>query len=226
MMMFLNKQRIFMYEQRDELLMNEDLSEYVFETVIEIVEILIEDFTSDLKSSKTEAFSRLSTRLKDNFFYEIPVELETENETSVIKGRILDDLKADVANKIELASKEALNQFLKYEGLKGLDVKWQEHLERLDALREEVNLRAYAQKNPLVEYKNEGFAIFESLIDDVKVDLARKLIKIKVQKERRTAGMRQVRNVSTSHRSMGQMAAVNGQRREATGGNVSGEKSW
>ena len=216
----LNKQRIFIYEQRDEVLSHENLSEYVFETVDEIVEILIDDFIRDSKTSKTEAFSRLTIRLKENFFYELDQELLTEKEDSILKNRILEDLRKDVEEKSALASKEALNQFLKYEALKSLDNKWQEHLERLDALREEVNLRTYAQKNPLVEYKNEGFSIFESLIDDVKVDLARKLIKIQVHKERRTQGMRPVKNINTTHRSMGQMAAINGQRREASGGSV------
>lgn len=215
----LNKQRIFMYEQRDEVLDNPDLSGYFFETVEEIVDILVDDYIQDCKSSSSDALNRLSLRLKDNFFYEL--DSVDENNTNSLKIKILDDLKADVENKSEVASREALNQFLKYEALKSLDSKWQEHLERLDALREEVNLRTYAQKNPLVEYKNEGFAIFESLIDDIKVDMARKLIKIKVHKESRAPqGRRPVRNLNTTHRSMAQMAAVNGQRQEANGSGV------
>ncbi len=214
----LNKQRIFIYDQRDEVLENSDLSEYVFHTVEEIVDILMDDYIAESKADKSEAFTRLCLRLKENFFYDMDHNIDTE--TNTLKSNILEALKVDVEEKTELASKEALNQFLKYESLKALDNKWQEHLERLDALREEVNLRTYAQKNPLVEYKNEGFAIFESLIDDVKVDLARKLMKIKVHKERRTQGMRQVKNINTSHRSLGQMAAVNGQRQEANGQGV------
>ena len=214
----LNKQRIFIYEHRDEILTNSDLTTFTFETVEEIVDILIDDYISESKSSKEEAYSRLVVRLKDNFFYHLDKDISSEPKE--IKEKIISDLREDVREKAELASKEALNQFLKYESLRELDSKWQEHLERLDALREEVNLRTYAQKNPLVEYKNEGFAIFESLIDDIKVDVARKLIKIKVQKERRPQGMRQVRNMSSNHRSMGQMAAVNGQRREANAPNV------
>ncbi|QEN05778.1 preprotein translocase subunit SecA [Thiospirochaeta perfilievii] len=214
----LNKQRIFIYEQRDEVLENSDLTSYVFETVEEIVDILLDDFENESRSNKTEAFTRLTLRLKDNFFYELTADIDLDLKS--LKEKIIQDLYQDVETKSELASKEALNQFLKYESLKALDNKWQEHLERLDALREEVNLRTYAQKNPLVEYKNEGFAIFESLIDDVKVDLARKLMKIKVHKERRTQGMRQVRNINTTHRSMAQMAAVNGQRQEANGKGV------
>ncbi|MGL1894112.1 MAG: preprotein translocase subunit SecA [Spirochaetaceae bacterium] len=214
----LNKQRIFIYNQRDEVLDHEDLSAYVFETVNEIVEILLEDYTSESRGNKPEAFTRLCLRLKENFFYELDPELDLPRKE--LEDKILADLLEDVKEKAEIASKEALSQFLKYEYLKALDNKWQDHLERLDALREEVNLRTYAQKNPLVEYKNEGFAIFESLIDDIKVDVARKLTKIKIHKERRTQGMRQAKNVNSSHRSMGQMAAVNGQRREASGQNI------
>jgi len=215
----LNKQRIFIYEQRDEVLTNGNLSDYVFETVKEIVEILVKDYFSDSKNNKEEALSRLILRLKDNFFYEL--EIGEDFDFAILESKIISDLLTEIKEKEELAGKDALSRFLKYEYLRALDTKWQEHLERLDALREEVNLRTYAQKNPLVEYKNEGFAIFESLIDDIKVDVARKLVKIKVQKNPvQERGMRSVKNISSTHTSMAQMAAVNGQRREASGGAI------
>jgi preprotein translocase subunit SecA len=215
----LNKQRIFIYQQRDEVLTNQNLSEYVFETVKEIVEILVKDYFIDSKNNKDEALSRLILRLKDNFFYEL--EIGEDFDLTKLESKIVTDLLDEINGKEELAGKDALSRFLKYEYLRALDTKWQEHLERLDALREEVNLRTYAQKNPLVEYKNEGFAIFESLIDDIKVDVARKLVKIKVQKNpAQEQGMRRVKNMSSTHTSMAQMAAVNGQRREASGGAI------
>jgi preprotein translocase subunit SecA len=60
-------------------------------------------------------------------------------------------------------------------------MRWQEHLEQLEALREAVYLRSYAQKNPLLEYKLEGFDIFESMIKEIKRYIARMLVKVRIQ---------------------------------------------
>lgn len=217
----LNKQRIFMYSQRDEVLQHENLPELVFETVKEMVEILIEDYASDLKKEGFESASaRLNERLKDNFFYELET-IEEKGELKELEEQIIRDLKADIDGKIELAGQESLSQFIKFEYLRNLDTKWQEHLESLEALREAVYLRSYAQKNPLVEYKNEGFAIFETLIDDIRIDISRKLLKIRIQKERKEQPKRQaIRNVQAGHSSVNGLRSRNGERSEANSANM------
>ena len=62
-----------------------------------------------------------------------------------------------------------------------VDKKWLDHLENMEALREAVYLRSYAQKNPLTEYKVEGFQIFESMIDDIRQQIASRLHLIRIQ---------------------------------------------
>ncbi len=63
--------------------------------------------------------------------------------------------------------------------MRSIDAKWQDHLENLEALREAVYLRTYGQKNPLLEYKLEGFQIFDNLIEDIRKNVVRKTDKCK-----------------------------------------------
>jgi preprotein translocase subunit SecA len=82
-------------------------------------------------------------------------------------------------------------------------------LENLEALREAVYLRAYSQKNPLLEYKLEGFQIFDELIHDIRTSIASKIVKVKIQERQAPAALRrQPQNLGEArHRQLGQFAA-------------------
>ena len=91
-----------------------------------------------------------------------------------------------------------------------VDKKWLDHLENMEALREAVYLRSYAQKNPLTEYKLEGFQIFDKMIDDIRQVIASRLHLVRIQTgENREA--RPTRSVATvqnaTHNSMGAFGA-------------------
>lgn len=179
----LSKQRTSIYAQRDDILSEEDLSKRIMETGEEIVSILLDDYKQDQKSDETEALARLLERLKENFNY-APEDTSDWNGLSIedAQTRLVEYLKSDLAEKRELAGDEQLNQFIRFEYLRNLDNRWQEHLEALEALREAVYLRSYAQKNPLVEYKNEGFEMFDRLMDDIHIALARKIFRVIIRK--------------------------------------------
>ena len=81
---------------------------------------------------------------------------------------------------IERVGKKQFNEFIKYQYLKNIDNKWQEHLESLEELREAVYLRTYAQKNPLLEYKLEGFDIFDKLLFEIKTNIAKTISKVQI----------------------------------------------
>ena len=104
--------------------------------------------------------------------------------------RIMEDyLKRDLREKAGIAGDEQMEMFIRYEYLRQVDQRWQEHLEELTALGEAVRLRSYAQKNPLVEYKNEGFEMFDRMLDDMRIDIARKVFKVHIKRqESRSSG--------------------------------------
>ena len=128
--------------------------------------------------------------------------------------QILEDLNLDIENKEKIIGPPYLNYIIKEQYLKMVDDKWLDHLENMEALREAVHLRSYAQKNPLTEYKVEGFQIFEKMIDDIRQEIARRLHLIRIQTaeniETRTAPKQTVQTVqrTASHSSVSAFGGV------------------
>lgn len=215
----LNKQRTFIYGQRDEVLTSEDLTQKVLQTGEEILEILIEDCRGDKKLEGDDAaLTRLYDRLKANFNYDRedngPLSLD---DFDALHGSLKTYLREDLEEKKKLAGQEQINWFIRAEYLRQLDRKWQEHLESLEALREAVSLRSYAQKNPLVEYKNEGFAIFEEMINDMRISIARKIFRVIIRRDTERPKRNTPRVTQESHNSLGGLgtAPKNMERNEA-----------
>ena len=86
--------------------------------------------------------------------------------------------------------REPFNLFIRYEYLRAIDSRWQEHLENLRRLQEAVRLRAYSQKNPLLEYKLEGFQIFDRMLDEIRVAIAEKIFKVTIRHTERQPARR------------------------------------
>src|SRR6185369_14669185 len=100
-----------------------------------------------------------------------------------------------------------LDELIKLLTLETLDNKWVDHLEVMKGVREGIHLQGYAQRDPLVEYKNQAFDIFESFINGVNSDIARKFFRVqKVRKEQEVAprivetNVSQIENVLTGDR--------------------------
>jgi len=225
----LNKQRTHIYELRNEVLHEKDLTGKILETGQEMIEILMQDYKSDCRSETTEtALARLSERLRQNLGMENEV-LETlvGLEEEEINSKLLNYLQSDLDQKKEMAGIEQLNWFIRAEYLRNLDRKWQEHLETLEALREAVYLRSYAQKNPLVEYKNEGFSIFSEMIDEMRIAIARKVYRVRIRKDaNRTRTAHSIKATHNSSMAMGGLGKVrNEERNEAQAKSIQVKRS-
>ena len=206
----LNEQRKFIYEQRDRILTNENLKGRILETAEEILQGAIETFEATRQNAVPDT-AGFRENLKDSFFYEPPFSdeelLETPLET--VKGQILSDLEADLLDKEQKIGEKDFNRFIRYEYLRDIDNRWQDHLENLESLREAVYLRAYGQKNPLLEYKLEGFEIFDTLIQDIRTAIAKKIVKVRIQRFDETVPRRgRPTAVQANHRDMGQFAGA------------------
>jgi preprotein translocase subunit SecA len=79
-------------------------------------------------------------------------------------------------------------------------MRWQNHLDQLEALRESVSLRSYAQKNPLLEYKLEGFDIFDTMISSIRDYISLLMINVKIQEDPKTSHNATKRKVVESHK--------------------------
>ena len=204
----LNEQREFIYSQRNEILSDSTLVNRVFDTTKELVNELMDDYRS-ANTSPLSTVQQLISDLQSNFLYTPDLTLERINEMPVeeVEEYILDGIHQDLEEKGGQVGNNNLNAFIKYEYLRNIDSRWQDHLENLEALREAVYLRSYGQKNPLLEYKLEGFQIFDKLIYDIKSSIAQKIVKVKIQepKERYAPGTR-IASAQASHAQIGQFA--------------------
>ncbi|NNM54756.1 MAG: preprotein translocase subunit SecA [Spirochaetales bacterium] len=218
----LSKQRAFIYEQRDAILTDPDLKARVLIAGKEIIEDRVAawskaDVMAEFLPEALQAF-------KEDFFWEPDIALEDLAKLSPaqLRDHMVAYLESDLTNKATEVGEEPLNFFIRAEYLRKIDSLWQEHLDSMEALRDAVYLRTYAQKNPLLEYKVEGFQMFDVLIDEIKSSIAKKLFKIRIQKAPPEPVRRERIPVQTAHLTMGGFAnsAQRNERPEAQGEKV------
>jgi len=178
----LNEQRKFMYTRRDEILKDSHLEARVLSAAEDIIEASVEEYRK-MGGSDDHRLSVLLSRLKDALFYtpRDAVKALQGMPSEQLQERIIDELKQDLEEKAEEISRENLNLFIRFEYLRNIDTRWQDHLENLEALREAVYLRAYGQKNPLLEYKLEGFQIFDAMLAEIRQAIAKKIFQVRIR---------------------------------------------
>ena len=177
----LNQQRKFIYEQRDAILEDNNLKERVQTATQDMCEDFIEEFKNIQRKDNAEAVKTLSENLKTKFGLLLHISDEQTKNTDALQQHILDCLQKDIQDKENIIGNDYLNYYIRSQYLLMIDRKWLDHLENMEALREAVYLRSYAQKNPLTEYKLEGFRIFETMIDDIREAIASRLHLIRIQ---------------------------------------------
>jgi preprotein translocase subunit SecA len=209
----LNEQRKFIYEQRDSILKDADLLERVRAAAREMVEVFIETYGENQRGDQAKAWFELQTSLKDTFGIQLPFRAQSREAVipeNVAKA-VLDLVEEDLAKKLEFAGTENLNQFIRFQYIQSIDQKWLDHLENMEALREAVYLRSYGQKNPLLEYKLEGFDIFDEMIEEIRRSIASRLLLVRIQTpEERQAQARPItaQAVNAVHEESGQFGGA------------------
>ena len=94
-----------------------------------------------------------------------------------ISGEII----GEYENKIKDLPEEIVNDFEKVIALRVIDTHWMEHINTMDHLKEGIGLRSYAQNNPLVEYTNEGFQLFDEMLDTINREITKYLLKAEIK---------------------------------------------
>jgi preprotein translocase subunit SecA len=206
----LNEQRKFIYARRDEIISDPHLKDRVIATGEELFGEIFERYRASGDNPQTRVATLLA-EMKESLFHD-PVRTPAELAAlppEELKKVLLDELRESINTKSAEIGEEVLNRFIQFEYLRSIDSRWQDHLENLEALREAVYLRAYSQKNPLLEYKLEGFQIFDDMLYEIKTAIARKIFRVRIQHapEKPPAGARAGAAVQASHNAMGQFAA-------------------
>jgi preprotein translocase subunit SecA len=190
----LNQQRKFIYEQRDAILRDTNLKARVNEATEDMITGALEQYRNTARRESGEAVKELGAYLKEKFGYLLRLETGEKENPEALAGRIKEDLERDITDKAALIGEENLNAFIRMQYLQSIDRKWLDHLENMEGLREAVYLRSYGQKNPLTEYKLEGFQIFDTMIDTIREEIASRVHLVRIQ----AAGERDVRARSSA----------------------------
>ncbi|MGM0429968.1 MAG: preprotein translocase subunit SecA [Pseudomonadota bacterium] len=180
-----NDQRSVVYEQRNELLDEGDISETIVAIREDVINSVISEYVPPQSLAELWDLKGLEERLRGDFHIDVPLQKWLEEEEhfheEVLRERVLEKLIESYQEKEEMVGAEVLRRFEKSIMLQSLDQHWKEHLAAMDHLRQGIHLRGYAQKNPQQEYKKEAFALFTEMLEALKLDVVTVLSKVKVR---------------------------------------------
>lgn len=180
-----NDQRKVVYEQRNELLDTNDISETIHVIRDDVYGAVIDEYIPPQSLEEMWDVPGLEARLKADFALDLPLQQWLAEDDKLyeekLRERILDEASKLYAHKEELVGKEVLRNFEKAVMLQTLDGLWKEHLAAMDHLRQGIHLRGYAQKNPKQEYKRESFDLFTQMLETLKRDVVSILSRVQVQ---------------------------------------------
>ena len=185
----LNKQRQVIYAERRRVLDGEDLHDQVSHMIDDTVRAYVAGATGDGYPEDWD-LDQLWTSLKQLYPVGVTVEdLEEEAgsrsamDTEFLSGRLIEDAQAAYERREEELTAEVLRELERRVLLEVIDRKWREHLYEMDYLKDGVGLRAYAQRDPLVEYQREGFDMFAQMLEGVKEEAVGFLYNLQPQVE-------------------------------------------
>ena len=175
----MNDQRKVIYEQRAEIMDSETVDDVVVEMRHDTINALVADACPPNSYPEQWDVPALKQKLDDILGIDFPFEQWMEEdglEPDIIEERLVQLADAKMEAKVGSADASIWRQVEKQVLLERLDFFWKEHLATLDALRQVVFLRAYAQKQPINEYKQEAFGLFERMLETIREDVTRILM--------------------------------------------------
>lgn len=183
----MNTQREIIYGQRQKVLNGEDIHEYIVNMIGEYIDNCINMYLLDEDIHDNWNLDGLKDHLAGVITVDDDFQYTTQELDEITKQDISDLLheraKAIYAKREEELGKELLREIERVVLLKVVDTKWMAHIDDMDELKKGMGLRSYGQKNPVVEYRIEGFEMFDAMVDAIREDTVRMLFTIKVQKE-------------------------------------------
>jgi preprotein translocase subunit SecA len=174
----MNDQRIAIFEQRLDIMRAEDQTEIVEDMRNDVIDDLVNIHIPPKTYPDQWDLDGLKNALKEGINLDLPID-DWANEEGVddelLTERIENAANTVMADKTKAFGKEAMQQVEKQLLLQTIDTKWREHLITLEHLRSVVGFRGYAQRDPLNEYKNEAFQLFERLLNGLRYDVTKQL---------------------------------------------------
>ena len=178
----INQQRTVIYGERRKVLHGEDLKDTILSMISDVIEQVVNSFASELKYSDEWDLDGLLTYIEQNVLPDHDFTRESILGMNKIEVKELVEEKTLALyeeREKELGS-ETIREIEKAIMLRIIDNKWMDHIDAMDQLRNGINLRAYAQRDPLIEYKFEAFEAFQAMIYSIKEDVVRYILRVRV----------------------------------------------
>ena len=177
----INEQRMIIYEKRNQILDLESIRDLTLESfknfVSDVVYSHLDDEDKLNRNDKSEILESINDLLRNKVIFD---EIEYKNSEEIIDylyERIVDEYQ----DKVKDVPSEVTDEFEKAIMLRVTDTHWMEHINTMSHLREGIHLRSYAQNNPLREYKNEGYVLFDELLSKIDAQTTTYLLKAEVR---------------------------------------------
>ncbi len=182
-----NDQRKVIYQQRNELLDADDISETITAMRNDVLAQIIHTHIPPETLEEQWDVPAATSTLDADFGIKVPIDKwlasDEEVDTEAVVARVLSQASDEYNTKFANVDKTLLHQYERSVMLQSIDTHWREHLAALDYLRQGIHLRGYAQKQPKQEYKREAFDLFGNMLDTVKRQVTQILVNVQVQNQ-------------------------------------------
>jgi len=181
-----NDQRKAVFEQRQEFMEAQDLTDVIAEMRADTIEDMVNRHLPPKAYAEQWDIAGLDERVRELLGLELPVRewaAEDGIANEEIHERITEAAEARAAEREVMLSPERMRMLEKSFLLQTIDLQWREHLMHLDHLRNVIGLRGYGQRDPLNEYKTEAFSLFEKLLTDLRHNVTKWMMTVEIQVE-------------------------------------------
>ncbi len=179
----MNRQREVIYEERRKVLDGENIKDYIHELMEEVVDYGIDTYLNEKMRADEWDFDGFRQYLDSRFSIKTKDLALEEMRAPEIRDVVLGRMKNAYEEKEKALGEQTARYLERMILLQVIDTRWKEHLYAMDGLREGIGLRAYGQRDPLIEYQHEGYNMFMEMIDRIKEETLEYLFKVKAVKE-------------------------------------------
>ncbi|MBI3099812.1 MAG: preprotein translocase subunit SecA [Planctomycetes bacterium] len=202
----MNEQRKIVYEQRQRILKEEGLREMVQEWVEDRILVALETYLPEKARSDEWDPQGMCDWAKRKFGAEVQKSELSGLARDGVAETVLDQVLTAYAKREEVVTPERMRKIEKFVLLNVIDEKWKEHLAAMDHLRGGIGLRGFAQIDPKVEYKREGYAMFDEMLEVIKDQVTDGILKIQIEQDTEEQLRRRWKVASTTKQDVGQFA--------------------
>jgi preprotein translocase subunit SecA len=206
----MNDQRSYIYGKRMDLLHQEDIGKQIEETITDLIESKLEEYELSRSGISPAVAQDIIPWLAELTKRDMEIDIESEEGISYddFSKQLISWTNSVLADKHAELGEDIASHVERFISLQSIDKRWKEHLYEMDGLREGIGYQAYAQKDPLIEYKFQSFNLFKDLIKSINTDVVRNLFRVRIAPTVRKPSIWRINRVQ--HREYGQFSPREG----------------